>query len=159
MNLSWAMIGRLGGVVAIGCVFVVMLNVQPRWYAGLNLSESLPHWAFIVDRGELPGRGELAVFPAPETAAYHGLFVKRIVGVAGDRIEVEGRRVSVAGDWSGVALNESREGRGLEPIAPGIIPEGYVFAVTDALDSYDSRYAEIGLIAVETIEGRAIPVL
>ncbi|MCC5982655.1 MAG: S26 family signal peptidase [Oceanicaulis sp.] len=159
MNLSWAMIGRFGGIVAIGCVFVVMMNMQPRWYAGLNLSESLPHWAFIVDRGAVPGRGELAVFPAPETAAYDGLFVKRIVGVAGDLVEVEGQRVSVAGHWRGVALSESREGRGLEPIAAGVIPEGYVFAVTDAVDSYDSRYAEIGLIAVETIEGRAIPVL
>ena len=125
--MNWGRVGILYAGVAALMVVMSLGYAKERWGFGLNMTESLPHWAFVVD--------------------------------AGDVIEVRGRRIYVAGVFVGEAKPFAQSGRPLEAIESQVIPAGYVFMSGEHIDSYDSRYAEIGLIPRERIIGRAFPVL
>jgi conjugal transfer pilin signal peptidase TrbI len=45
----------------------------------------------------------------------------------------------------------------LHKIEPGLIPSGFVFVAGTHPRSFDSRYQEVGLIAIERLEGLVIP--
>lgn len=158
--LTWRRIGWIYALLAIAGLFSGLHYARERWAFGLNVTESLPNWAFIADADVFPMKGELVMFDPPENPYYSGRpFVKQIVGIAGDPVEVRGRRIYVAGAFVGEAKEISQDGRPLEIISPQIVPEGFVFVAGTHADSYDSRYAEIGLIPVESIVGRAYPIL
>lgn len=153
VKLLWAL---LAGVIVVGGLGYA----KERWAFGLNMTESLPHWAFIVDDHRMPVRGDMAMFEVPNNPYYQGQpFVKRVAGIAGDRVENRDGRIFIAGEFVGEAKPEARDGRPLEAIQDIVIPEGYVFMLGTHRDSYDSRYAEIGLIPLERVIGRAQPVL
>lgn len=83
------------------------------------------------------------------------LYIKRVIGTAGDRLVIDGDEVSINGD----ILNEKyvNSERYLNDINDEIdieIPEGYVFCMGDNRDrSKDSR--SFGLVPVDKIEGKA----
>ena len=54
-------------------------------------------------------------------------FFKRIVGVAGDRVSIEGRRVLINGADVGIAKQYTLDGHRLEPLEPGVIPPDYYY--------------------------------
>jgi conjugal transfer pilin signal peptidase TrbI len=76
-------------------------------------------------------------------------------GVAGDLITVDDREVSVSGRRIGYAKVRTRAGEPLMTIAPGIIPPDHYFAQSDSLDSFDSRYAQCGLVRTDQVLGVA----
>lgn len=156
---SWKQIRLSYAVLALVVVLVSLNYARARWVFGLNITESLPNWAFVVDSYGWPVRGELAMFEVPANPYYDRPFVKRVVGVAGDTIENRGGRIYVAGLFIGEAKPFARDGRTLQAIESQVIPRGRIFMVGDHRDSYDSRYDEIGLIPVEHIIGRAFPIL
>ena len=137
-------------------------GLNERYGFGINVTESLPHWAFLTDRSDkVLSRGDLVEFVAPPTPFYPDgqRFVKRVAGVAGDRVEVRGREFFVAGRSVGVAKNASRDGQPA-PLGPvGLIPPGRYFVAGDHIDSLDSRYAAIGWISADRIIGKAEPIL
>jgi conjugal transfer pilin signal peptidase TrbI len=45
----------------------------------------------------------------------------------------------------------------LELIAPQVIPPGQLYVLGTHRDSYDSRYARVGLIKQNDVIGKAIP--
>lgn len=87
-------------------------------------------------------------------------FVKVLWGVPGDRIEVAGDEVILtnrAGRWSmGRAKPRAKSGAALSPIAPQVIPPGYVYMWAPHRDALDSRYSLMGLVPVSSIAGRAV---
>ena len=103
---SWRRVGMLvlflGGVLA----WKGGEGVSARYGFGINVTESLPHWAFITDRSDKAvARGDLVEFVAPPTPYYPEgqRFVKRVAGVAGDRVETQARNFYVAGKLVGAA--------------------------------------------------------
>lgn len=106
-----------------------------------------------------PERGDIIVFKYPEDESRD--FIKRVVGVAGDRVEIRDKVVHV----NGVAQNEPfvihRDlnifPAGLQPrdnLGPIIVPPGKVFAMGDNRDqSYDSRFW--GFVDTVKIKGKA----
>ncbi|MBH8580386.1 signal peptidase I [Halomonas pacifica] len=132
----------------------------------------------IVDLGE-PERGDVMVFRFPEEPSVN--FIKRVVGLPGDRIRYEGKQLYVNGEAVPKSLLEEgpaeapRE-RLLEerlgevahliynnPQDPGpqvrelVVPEGHYFTLGDNRDhSNDSRYW--GFVPEENIVGRAFAV-
>jgi conjugal transfer pilin signal peptidase TrbI len=125
-------------------------------------TESLPNWAFMIDRHKLePKRGDYFAFVAPPNRYYPPgfRFTKQVVGVPGDLVTVEGRTFSINGKRVGIAKTADKEGRPVEAAPPGIIPAGHYFVITPSPDSLDSRYRIIGLIPKSRLVGQAFPVM
>lgn len=123
-----------------------------------------------VVRWSDPKRGDIVLFNAPEQASrWETLFIKRVVAVAGDTLEVRDHRLVLNGrdvayeDKGGGMLTETLDGKahtvhvGPSPLAnfgPYRVPAGHVFVMGDNRDhSSDSR--EWGPLDLKRVRGQA----
>ena len=137
-----------------------LAGLHDRYLFTVNRTESLTHWAFIVDRRANPKRGDLIYFAPPKNPYYADTgFVKIIAGVAGDTVRREAATYFVNDFEIGAAKPVSQKGDPLTPGPIGVIPHGSYFVFTPHKDSYDSRYKDIGWISRDRIIGVARPVL
>jgi hypothetical protein len=87
-------------------------------------------------------------------------FLKFLVGVAGDRIDLVDGHVLLTTRQGrldlGACKATTRHGVALHPIRPQVIPEGYVYVHAPHVDALDSRYSEMGLVPVSSIVGKGI---
>lgn len=113
------------------------------------------------------GRGDIAVFQFPEDPTRD--FIKRCIGVAGDRIEIRDKIVFVNGeplDESAYVIHRdsriyprsiflSEEYRRRDNFGPMTVQEGELFFLGDNRDdSHDSRFW--GTVPREFVKGRAL---
>jgi conjugal transfer pilin signal peptidase TrbI len=131
----------------------------------INATLSLENWAFLVERGTKPRRGDIAFFVAPPNrivTEHFGIptppFGKRVYGIAGDRVRREGDVVSVNGRPVARLKPLTKSGERLTPGPTGIIPQGCYYMGSPHKDGLDSRYADIGFVCHKQIlgTGRAI---
>ena len=109
-----------------------------------------------------PGRGDVIVFKFPQDESRD--FVKRVIGLAGETLEIREGRVSVDGkpfeEPYAVHLDGGGRGdgrRSRESFGPVKVPEGHLFVMGDNRDSsQDSRYW--GFLNAQKIRGRAFMV-
>lgn len=132
----------------------------------VNTSQSLPNWAFLIDRGRLPAKGEFVFFDPPQSGLLQShfgkeprIFGKRVYGVAGDIVAHEGHFVTINGVRIAAMKPVTTRGERLTPGATGAVPPGCYFAATSHADGFDSRYAEIGFVCARQIIGTGEPVL
>ncbi|MFD1774348.1 signal peptidase I [Paenibacillus rhizophilus] len=111
-----------------------------------------------------PQRGEVIVFHVPSEGRD---FIKRVIGVAGDTVKVEGDVVTVNGKkvdetYIQKAIDQAHANNQLyndknfpnEDFKEGTVPKGHVFVMGDnRSDSTDSRM--IGYVPLGDIVGRA----
>ncbi|MBW4081373.1 signal peptidase I [Paenibacillus sp. S150] len=111
-----------------------------------------------------PQRGEVIVFHVPSEGRD---FIKRVIGIAGDTVKVEGDVVTVNGEpvnetYIQDAIDQAHSNNALynnknfpnEDFTDGTVPEGHVFVMGDnRSDSTDSRM--IGYVPLGDIVGRA----
>lgn len=106
----------------------------------------------------LPQRGDIIVFKYPQNESRD--FIKRVIGLPGETLEIRGRRVLI----NGVPLHEpytvytdgsvARMGE-RERLAPLTIPPGHLFMMGDNRDnSMDSR--AWGFLDMRKIKGKAL---
>lgn len=88
---------------------------------------------------------------------YRGLIIKKIIGVEGDKVWFDDGKLFVNNIKIGGCKNIATDGRVLHPIAPQIIPKGYVFLASTHSQSFDSRYQELGLVASDKLQGLVLP--
>jgi conjugal transfer pilin signal peptidase TrbI len=88
---------------------------------------------------------------------YHGLIIKKIIGVAGSKVWFKDGKLFVNNVQVGSYKNIATDGRILHPIAAQLIPHGYVFLAANHPQSFDSRYQELGLVAIDKLQGRVFP--
>lgn len=161
---------RTAGFVLILCTFFYIFIAAPNQIEGDSMIPNLINSDLIItdkidkilnqisDKlGLQYSRGDIVVFQKPG----HKDFVKRIVGMPGERISIHNGHIfvngslleeeyinnvyTVGGDF---ALNSGEE---------ILIPDGRYFVLGDnRMDSLDSRYSEIGLINKDWIKGRVI---
>lgn len=158
-----------GGAVA-GAVILGLYGTISGWRDShailINATQSLPNWAFILEKKLPPQRGDLVFFDPPLSpllvahfGAHPDLFAKRVYGVAGDRVTRVGRRFFVNGRQVALAKLVSTRGEPLALGPTGLIPAGCYFVGTPHKDGFDSRYAAIGWICRDRVLGTGTPVL
>jgi conjugal transfer pilin signal peptidase TrbI len=143
-------------------LFVYHTPVLPVMF---NCSPSLPFTVVVAELWATPlARGDYVVFAFTGEAAfgdYPGLkgqpFFKRIVGMPRDAVEVRDRDVFVNGVFVGRAKTHTFDHRPLEPIAEGVIPDGYLYVQGTSVDSFDSRYRSSGLVASGSVKAKVHP--
>ena len=145
--------------VALG----VMAALAGLWLAlasriHVNASWSDGAWGYLLlPLVSAPAIGDRVLFEPPEAVDSPVPWLKTVRGLPGAEIAVDtDRMVYLDGVPVGRAKAWALDGRALVPVAIGILPAGHYFLHADHPDSHDSRYAEIGPVAVERILGRAI---
>jgi len=101
-----------------------------------------------------PQPGEIIVFRYPRDPSRD--FIKRIIAVPGDTIEIKDGRVFINGQFK----NETyilEKTRGSYPLTT--VPPGHVFVMGDNRNnSDDSRFRDVGMVSYDLIKGKAIVV-
>lgn len=128
-------------------------------YLLFNVSASLPYSVVWLDRASTPMRGDLIVYRFDGDELMYlrkgQRFFKRVIGMPGDEVSVDGRRVLVNGVVVGIARQTTLDGRHLQPVAAGAIPEGHYYVQGTHEMSFDSRYRASGLVHSSQIIGTA----
>jgi len=135
-------------VIAIAAVFLVRtFLVQPFLVSGTSMSPNFSNGDYVlVDeltyRIRQPERGEVVVFHDPED--YGTYFIKRIIGLPGERVAIASGTVTVynAGHPNGFALDETYLPQGL--VTSGdetytLSSSTYLLLGDNRPASYDSR--------------------
>jgi signal peptidase I len=113
----------------------------------------------VIPTGE-PKRGDIVVFIYPEDRSKD--FIKRLIGVPGDTIEVRNKKILLNGlpfdDAHGVHSDSIIIPASVQPrdnFGPVRVPEGSIFVMGDNRDeSYDSRFW--GFVNMKDILGKAL---
>ncbi len=108
----------------------------------------------FIYRFKTPERGEVLVFRYPRDPSRD--FIKRVIAVPGDTVEIKDGRVFL----NGQLLNEPyilERIKGSYPVAT--VPEGHIYVMGDNRNnSEDSRFRDVGFVPVELIKGKAVTV-
>ena len=123
--------------------------------------------AYPAERAVLPmreiRRGDIVVFKFPEDPERD--FIKRVIGLAGDTVELRNREVYINGQKSAepyahylFPVGEGQESASFdvrERYGPVTVPDGHYFMMGDNRDnSQDSRYW--GFLPADYVKGRAL---
>lgn len=162
--------GRLcliAGLFMGGCVaFSELATWSDNHLLLINATDSLPNWAFLVERQKRPARGDYVFFDPPPSellrrhfGAKPQMFGKIVYGMPGDMISHLGAEVAVNGRTVARMKPYTKAGEPLTPGAVGPVPPGCYFAATPHSDGFDSRYAEIGFVCDRQVIGTGEPIL
>jgi signal peptidase I len=105
-----------------------------------------------------PVRGDIVVFDPPAKLGFKDAFIKRVIGLPGDRVEVKNGKVYVndrvlSEKYIEEAPSYSWSSTSLTP--DGIVPEGHYLVLGDNRNnSYDGHYW--GFIPKDRIIGKAV---
>ena len=149
-----------------GLAFIrVFIDPTPHLPILFNWTPSLAYKVAVVRYGNRQPlkQGDFIIyaFDGEAQRMYPGLraqpFFKKISGVPGDRVTVVGRQVFVNGRGVGVAKAKTFDGHPLAPIAEAVIPAGQFYVQGTSPDSFDSRYRASGLVRMDQVLGKVIP--
>jgi signal peptidase I len=134
------------------------LRVPDSLFGAHPLSGIIPYGHYVF-RLEPVHRGDVVVFVFPPDPTKD--FIKRVVAVGGDTVEVRGKSVYLNGrqmDDPHAHFEPSEGGTMIAPrdrYGPVAVPKGQVFVMGDNRDrSYDSRFW--GFVNDDNVEGRAM---
>ncbi len=125
----------------------------------LSYGIRIPFWEhYLVHFGQ-PQRGDVMVFIFPEDRTKD--FIKRVIGVGGDTVEIHGKKVYVNGkqidDPHAHFEGDDPQAVGLpsrDDFGPQKVPEHHIFVMGDNRDrSYDSRFW--GFVDLDDVRGKA----
>jgi signal peptidase I len=145
-------------VLTLLMFLIINLTIQNYDVDGISMEPRLhDKERLMVDRVSYllhaPARGDVIVFIAPPSPKDY--YVKRVIGIPGDVITVNGTTVTV----DGVTLNETyvlpaNQGNTNAPIINRVVPPNEYFVMGDnRAESYDSRVW--GFVPRANIMGRA----
>ena len=99
-----------------------------------------------------PEKGEVLIFRYPKDPSRD--FIKRVIAVPGDTIEIKDGNVFVNGELQNEDYILSKC-RGDYP--KSTIPEGHIFVMGDNRNNYeDSRFPDVGFVPFDLIKGKAM---
>lgn len=164
---------RYGPVVLVGSLLVSLVVLKAVTSNYFIPSPSMLNTFQISDRAVIfrhsytwsaPKVGDLVVFFVPESIPHYDpdkpIWIKRIVGVGGDRVAIEEGRLVINGNRvedppffrMNPYLDRLQNGESFEET---LVPEGHVLVFGDnSANSYDSRYW--GSVPEENLIGKAV---
>ena len=129
-------------------------------------TDSLPQRYFVQFPNVTPKKGDLTVV---YNGFYKGKIIKRIIGTAGDQVSTDARgNIFINQEKVGkvcertefcATQTDGKDAITLTAIKPQVIPEGRVFLHSTHPKSFDSRYSEVGLVAVSDLEGKVVGIV
>ena len=160
----WTLYLLLAAVWTLAMVRV-FVHPTPLVPVLFNWTPSLPYRVAYVEYGtKRLARGDTIVYSFAGEAGlkdYPGLrhqpFFKRIAGVPGDTVSVDGRDVLVNGVYAGTAKTHTKDRLALQPIAATVIPPGKLYVQGTSPDSFDSRYRSSGLVDFADVVAKVRP--
>jgi len=191
-------IAWISGLILGGLVVLRLFVYEPFRIPSESMYPTLPSGSLlIVDKRGFGNLGPFRQFKRMPTATiergdlltfYIGddytVYVKRVIGLPGDRVTLEGRQLTInnmpipaqvapgvleqVGRFQYQLASETIDGREVTiawlPERPsfgfdGVVPEGHYFMLGDNRDNArDSRFADIGFVPKETMIGRVVKV-
>jgi signal peptidase I len=151
----------LSVTTGLALVPLVAFTVAQPWHvSGRSMEPTIRDGSvLLVDAvGPMVGgyaRGDVVIVMLPSTSAYpHPVLVKRIVGVAGDRVRIDDGEVLVNGSVATEPYLEPGTRTPVEGTLDVVVPPGAVFVMGDRRsNSYDSK--AFGPVAEDALAGRA----
>ncbi len=134
--------------------FILLIFIQPSIVSGDSMYPTLHNNdKLILWKLGTPSAGDIVVFNSHN--ADNDKYVKRVIGVAGDHVEIVDSVVSI----NGIALDEYYVNPAEELIHKGnvdlIVPEGAIYVLGDNRNhSNDSR--AFGPVALDDVDGKVI---
>jgi len=118
-----------------------------------------PIWQGYLIRYDKPERGNMVVFVYPADRSKD--FLKRVIGVEGDRVEIRNKKVFINGEPiedPHASFQDTSPGPGgvhlRDNYGPRSVPKGHIFVLGDNRDrSYDSRFW--GFVPLRDVKGKA----
>jgi signal peptidase I len=125
----------------------------------LSYGVRLPFLERYLLEYDAPDRGDVVVFIFPEDRSKD--FIKRVIGVAGDTVEIRAKKVYINGKeandphayFAGYDPQAGPMGGG-DDYGPKVVPENHIFVMGDNRDrSYDGRFW--GHVNLSDVRGKA----
>lgn len=145
-------------VIAVAlAMFIRTFIVELYMVDGPSMNPTLQHAQRLVVnkfvyRFREPERGEILIFKFPKDQTRD--FIKRVIAVPGDTIEIKAGKVFVNGELQNEPFILSKT-RGDYPLST--VPEGTMFVMGDNRNnSEDSRFPDVGFVPFELIQGKAM---
>lgn len=139
---------------ALLLTFILLIFIQPSIVSGDSMYPTLHHNdKLILWKLGAPAAGDIVVFDSHN--ANNDKYVKRVIGIAGDHVEIIDSVVIV----NDVMLDESYVNPAEELISKGdvdiIVPEGEIYVLGDNRNhSNDSR--SFGTVDLDDVDGKVV---
>lgn len=150
-------------IVAVALAFCIRtFLVEPYMVSGNSMYPSLHNRErLVVDKLSYfftdPVKGEIVVFRFPKDQSRD--FIKRVIAVAGDTIEMRRGKVLVNGNVieEGYTWKEDPKGKNLSDFRKTVVPNGTIFVLGDNRNnSEDSRFKDVDFVPLKLVKGRAL---
>ncbi len=155
-KLNLKFLSAINGILVFILVVGLGAVVRERTTLTVNMSGSLEgKYYFVVKSYGQPLELKAGDYVAFTHSWVPGLVIKKVKGVPRDVVIHVNNKAFVNEELIGPIFNLSRDQRTLTPGIQEIIPQGSYFVVGEHERSFDSRYAEVGLLTAEMIYGKA----
>jgi conjugal transfer pilin signal peptidase TrbI len=143
-------------IVTVLMTFLSIGVLTDRVQLLINTSSSLPNRYFLHLPKIKPVKGDITTYEHQSGQR----LIKKIMGVEGDVISYDVHGFVWVGTTKiGKPHPSNRRGDILHAISPGMIPKDHVFLYTPHDESLDSRYADVGLVYIKHLHGKAIGIV
>ncbi len=153
--LQWRSLANLALQLAVLALLIAAFFIRTPQVSGLSMAPNITSGEYVLIntfayRFSAPGRGDVVAFRHDDQT--HDVFIKRIVGLPGDRVRIDRGTVYVDGVKFSEPYVRYDDPRSFPEVA---VPTGSVYVLGDnRADSDDSRF--FGSVPLERILGRAL---
>ena len=150
-------------IVAVALAFCIRtFLVEPYMVEGTSMYPTLVnHERLLVDKLSYfftdPARGEVVVFRYPKDESRD--FIKRVIAVGGDTVEMRDGRVLVNGSplQEDYVWKDDPRGANHSDYRKAVVPKDHIFVLGDNRNnSEDSRFSDVSFVAHKLVKGRAL---